>query len=66
MDPVPGAMPNTGRPDRQGPLPGQGRWHQSRDAGQGASAFFNEWEIEDEPGEVAIVLEGDAGLVPTP
>jgi hypothetical protein len=36
------------------------------DTREGASAFFNEWEIEDEPGEVASVLEGDAGLVPTP
>ena len=31
------------------------------DSREGASAFFNEWEIEDEPGEVAIVLEVDAG-----
>jgi hypothetical protein len=31
---------------------------------QGASAFFEEWQIEDEPGEVAIVLDGDVGLVP--
>ncbi len=96
MDPVPGAMPDTGRPDRQGPLPGQEdgispemqasavkhgcRFHRAwyaRDASafyalanwdtrEGASAFFNEWESEDEPGEVAIVLDGDAGLVPTP
>jgi hypothetical protein len=33
---------------------------------EGASAFFQEWEIRDEPGEVAIVLEGDVGLVPLP
>ncbi len=33
---------------------------------EGATAFFREWEIEDEPGEVAIVLEGDVGLVPAP
>jgi len=33
---------------------------------QGAQAFFREWEIEDEPGEVAIFLEGDVGLVPSP
>ena len=33
---------------------------------EGASAFFEEWNIEDEPGEVAIVLEGDVGLVPLP
>ena len=33
---------------------------------EGAKAFFDEWDISDEPGEVAIVLEGDVGLVPTP
>ena len=33
---------------------------------EGANAFFDEWEIADEPGEVAILLEGDVGLVPTP
>jgi hypothetical protein len=33
---------------------------------EGASAFFEEWEIEDEPGETATVLNGDVGLVPTP
>lgn len=33
---------------------------------EGASAFFQEWEIYDEEGEVAIVLEGDVGLVPLP
>jgi hypothetical protein len=32
----------------------------------GARAFFREWDIRDEPGEVATVLEGDVGLVPTP
>ena len=32
----------------------------------GASAFFDEWQIEDEPGEVTIRLEGDIGLVPQP
>ena len=31
---------------------------------EGASAFFAEWQIESEPGEVAIVLDGDVGLVP--
>ena len=31
---------------------------------EGARAFFKEWKIEDEPGEVAIILEGDIGLVP--
>lgn len=33
---------------------------------EGASAFFQEWEIYDEPGEIAIRLEGDLGLVPLP
>ena len=33
---------------------------------EGASAFFQEWGIADEPGEVAIFLEGDVGLVPLP
>ena len=32
----------------------------------GATDFFNEWLIYDEPGEVAIILEGDVGLVPVP
>jgi hypothetical protein len=36
------------------------RWT-SRD---GANAFFTQWQIDDEPGEVAIRLEGDVGLVP--
>ena len=31
---------------------------------EGANAFFRAWNIEDEPGEEAIVLEGDVGLVP--
>jgi hypothetical protein len=30
---------------------------------EGARAFFDEWRIDDEPGEVAILLEGDLGLV---
>lgn len=34
---------------------------QTRD---GAREFFRRWQIEDEPGEVAIALEGDVGLVP--
>jgi hypothetical protein len=34
------------------------------DSREGANAFFEEWEIDDEPGEVAIRLEGDVGLVP--
>jgi len=33
---------------------------------EGASAFFQEWEIDAEPGEVAVYLEGDVGLVPLP
>lgn len=33
---------------------------------EGARAFFEQWEIEDEPGEVAVFLEGDVGLVPLP
>jgi hypothetical protein len=33
---------------------------------EGASAFFEEWDIEDEPGEVSVRLEGDIGLVPLP
>jgi len=31
---------------------------------EAAYAFFEQWEITDEPGEVAIILEGDVGLVP--
>ena len=31
---------------------------------EGGTAFYDEWEIEDESGEVAIRLEGDLGLVP--
>lgn len=38
-------------------------WWDSR---EGARAFFQEWQIEDEPGEVATVLEGHVGLVPMP
>jgi hypothetical protein len=33
---------------------------------EGANTFFREWGIADEPGEVAIRLEGDVGLVPLP
>jgi hypothetical protein len=36
------------------------------DSAEGANAFFDEWNIEDEPGEVAFRLEGDTGLVPRP
>jgi len=38
----------------------------NRESREAASAFFDEWEIEAEPGEQAIVLEGDVGLVPEP
>ena len=31
---------------------------------EGANRFFTEWNIEDEPGETMIRLEGDIGLVP--
>jgi hypothetical protein len=30
----------------------------------GARAFFEQWQIYDESGEVAIELDGDVGLVP--
>ena len=33
---------------------------------EGANAFFERWQIEDEPGEVVVRLEGDIGLVPLP
>ena len=36
------------------------------DSIEGARAFFQKWDIEDEPGEEAIFLEGDIGLVPVP
>ena len=32
----------------------------------GANEFFEEWDINDELGEVAIRLVGDVGLVPEP
>jgi hypothetical protein len=32
----------------------------------GAREFFDRWSITDEPGEVAITLLGDVGLVPEP
>jgi hypothetical protein len=38
----------------------------SWDTREGASAFFEQWDIRDEPGEEAIFLEGDVGLVPDP
>ena len=31
---------------------------------RGSACFFEEWEIEDEPSEVGVLLEGDVGLVP--
>jgi hypothetical protein len=33
---------------------------------EGARAFYEQWQIADEPGEVAIRLAGDVGLVPLP
>ena len=33
---------------------------------EGAHAFYKDWQIEAEPGEEAIALEGDVGLVPLP
>jgi len=36
------------------------------DSREGAGAFFEQWDIYDEPGEVAVVLDGDVGLVPEP
>lgn len=36
------------------------------DTREGARASFEQWEIDAEPGEVGIVLEGDVGLVPVP
>ncbi len=36
------------------------------DSREGASAFFEQWQIESEEGETATVLEGDIGLVPVP
>lgn len=30
----------------------------------GAHAFFEEWEIDEEPGETAVLLEGQVGLAP--
>ena len=34
------------------------------DSIEGARAFFDEWEIEAEPGEVSIRLSGEVGLAP--
>jgi hypothetical protein len=36
------------------------------DSREGARAFFREWDIQDEPGEIAFELLGDVGLVPEP
>ena len=33
---------------------------------EGGSAFYQRWDVQDEPGERTIVLEGDLGLVPLP
>jgi len=33
---------------------------------EGARSFFDTWDIRDEPGEFAVYLEGDVGLVPVP
>lgn len=33
---------------------------------EGARGFFEEWQIDDEPGETATVLLGDVGLAPFP
>jgi hypothetical protein len=34
------------------------------DSREGANAFYLNWDIADEPGEEAIFLDGDIGLVP--
>lgn len=39
-----------------------GRWRSP----EGAQAFYDEWQIGDEPGEVGTVLLGDLGLAPLP
>jgi hypothetical protein len=36
------------------------------DSLDGAHTFFERWDIQDEPGEVSVILEGDVGLVPVP
>ena len=36
------------------------------DSMDGAQEFFERWDITDEPGEIAITLLGDIGLVPDP
>ena len=49
----------------QATVPGSMHLRRGRRA-RALAAFFNEWNIEDEPGEVAVILEGDVGLVPVP
>ncbi len=34
------------------------------DSREGAGQFFQEWNIADEPGEIAVQLEGEVGLAP--
>jgi hypothetical protein len=36
------------------------------DSREGANDFFERWDIQDEPGEIAVHLQGDVGLVPNP
>lgn len=33
---------------------------------EGAQQFFDQWQIQDEPGEITVELLGDVGLVPVP
>lgn len=33
---------------------------------EGANAFYEAWDIAEEPGETGVRLEGDLGLVPLP
>jgi hypothetical protein len=37
-----------------------------RETREGAQAFFREWDINDEPGEVSVRLLGHVGLAPLP
>lgn len=44
---------------------GSGFWALANwETAEGANRFFSEWNIDDEPGETMIRLEGDVGLVP--
>ena len=36
------------------------------DTEEGAQEFFERWDLREEPGEIAIELLGDHGLVPDP